>query len=401
MLSLLSSLTLALSAPAAVQSATPPTIVVTGQRIEAYRKRLADCLRRGCPPDEDIAASTALAEVLFISGNYWEARKVLRGSVGRNKREAKGYPVPLSELYRADARIARHLGLDKESQDSTRQTLRTLQAGIPVEDGRHFTARLEMVHALIFFGRYGEAESNLKELAEVARRAGYKDTATIAELQALWVLYKRGFMEPAKKELLAAAASPDPQRSVGGKILLIRMYGERGLKRQADALIKELGRGGTKRALLFEPEYQLAQYQENMGNPKRTQSMAPYTPPPKGPILIQSGSPGVNLADRLTDNFEDAWVDVTYRIRADGTVDDVEVIRRGPGAKGWEKPLLKALQGRRYTAAAKNLETQKIERFSYTTNFWDGAGSRIQSRSLRARVEKIELSSVDIPLGPG
>lgn len=401
MLQILSSIALAAVTQTQPSVAVQDPIVITGQRITDYRDRLASCIARNCPPDEDIRASTALAEVLFIAGDYRNARSVLQASVGRNKREAARYPEPLSELYRADAKIARHLGFDAEARRSTRMILRSLKTGIPVEDGRHLTARLEMVHSLIFFGKYGEAERGLRDLAEIALRAGYKDTATIAELQAMWIQYKRGFQVPAKREMLIAAASPDPQRSIGAKILLIRVYGEQGEKKLADALIRELGRGARKRALLFEPEYQLAQYETVMSTTKRMQSMFTNNSPDRKDKRFTTNNSMANLADRLTDNFEDAWVDLSFRVRADGTVDDVEVIRRGPGAVGWEEPLVKAVQGRRYTPANGNLETQKIERFSYTAPMWDGAGSRILSRSLRARVEKIELSSVDIPLGPG
>ncbi|HEX6218610.1 MAG TPA: hypothetical protein VFZ35_04985, partial [Sphingomicrobium sp.] len=172
---------------------------------------------------------------------------------------------------------------------------------------------------------------------------------------------------------------------------------ERDEKKRADAIIKELGRGGQKRALLYEPEYLLAQYETVMGTTKRVQSMFTNNSPDRPNPNITVNNSMANLADRLTDNFEDAWVDVSYRVRADGTVDAVQVVRRGPGAVGWEEPLLKAVSGRRYTASVDDRQTQKIERFSYTAPIWDGAGSRIQSRSLRARVEKLELTSVDIP----
>jgi hypothetical protein len=57
-------------APAAVPPQNPDnqTIVVIGNRIQMYRDRLAACLARNCPPDEDIDATTALAEALFLTG---------------------------------------------------------------------------------------------------------------------------------------------------------------------------------------------------------------------------------------------------------------------------------------------------------------------------------------------
>lgn len=56
---------LALFPAAAIAQAEQPatadrTIVVTGQRILDYRDRLAACLARRCPPNEDIDATLAL-----------------------------------------------------------------------------------------------------------------------------------------------------------------------------------------------------------------------------------------------------------------------------------------------------------------------------------------------------
>src|SRR5690349_6634013 len=122
-------------------------VLVIGDR-EAYRRRLAECLARRCPPNEDIDATTALAEVLFDEGEYREARSVLRASIGRNRDEAARYPEPVSDLYRATARVTRQLGFDQEAQRYTWQILSALRAGLPVEDHRHFTARLEIVESL-------------------------------------------------------------------------------------------------------------------------------------------------------------------------------------------------------------------------------------------------------------
>ena len=147
-------------------------VVVVGDR-DAYRRRLAECLARRCPPNEDIDATTALAEVLFDEGEYREARTVLRASIGRNRDEAARYPEPVSDLYRATARVTRQLGFDQEAQRSTWQILSALRAGLPVEDHRHFTARLEIVESLTAFGEYQQAQRELRELARAGpcRRA--------------------------------------------------------------------------------------------------------------------------------------------------------------------------------------------------------------------------------------
>ena len=93
----LAALILLTAAPAFAQETeryTEPTepIVVTGLRIQDYRDRLAACLARNCPPNEDADATLALAEAYFLNGDYVEGRQAVQASLGRNRDEARGYP---------------------------------------------------------------------------------------------------------------------------------------------------------------------------------------------------------------------------------------------------------------------------------------------------------------------
>lgn len=394
MFSVLSSIVLsALSAPApgAVQPSDNDSrpIIVIGQRIQDYRDRLATCLARNCPPDQDIDATTALAEALFLHGDYEAARASLRASIGRNRDEASRYPEPVSDLYRSNARVTRHLGLDDESRRSLRQTLRSLQTGLPTEDHRHFTARMELADSYFRYHQYDLARDELNDLAMLARKTGREDVAVTAELWRLWIDYSEFPAGSAMKRVASLAQSHDPRLSIGAKALLIRIHSHRGETERADALIVELGRTGQHRQLLYSPSFQLLQQEDSFGAQARL-------------AAVRGGGRGAtaNLADRLTDTFDDAWIDIAFRIRADGSVDDVQVLRRGPGSKGWEAPLTKSIKGRRYSAVSDNHETFKIERYSYTSELQRGSsvtGSHIPDRSPKARVERLELSSIDIP----
>ena len=95
------------------------TITVTGRRIADYRAALAACLARHCPVNEDVDATLALAEVEFEAGQYADARRDVAASLGRNRRQGAAFPEPVADLYRARARVARHLGLDDEAVRST------------------------------------------------------------------------------------------------------------------------------------------------------------------------------------------------------------------------------------------------------------------------------------------
>lgn len=152
---------------AADESAAP--IVVTGVRVQDFRDRLAACLARACPPDEDIDESLALGEALFVTGDLAEAKRVIAAAVGRNGRQAARYPEAVSDLYRADARVARHLGRDRNARSSTWEILRALQTGIPVEDHRHFTARFEIADMLLALGDVRAARTQLSDLQQIGR----------------------------------------------------------------------------------------------------------------------------------------------------------------------------------------------------------------------------------------
>jgi hypothetical protein len=404
MLKALSSLLLAAAATAA-SAGQPPTpaeasnqtIVVIGERIQEFRSRLAACLARNCPPDEDIDASTALAEALFVDGEYREARTVLRASLGRNGDEAARYPEPVSELNRANARVSRHLGFDDDARNSTWRILRSLQAGIPVEDHRHFTARLEIVESLAAFGQYRQAERALRDLAEVARAVGREDIVTTAELRGLWLLHVQAPTgNLAIRRLTELAASPDARRSIGAKMVLIRIYNERRQHDLANALIAQLGTGGTRRTLLYAPPYQLAQQDDTSATAGRTASIQrALERPGRG---SSSSLITANLADRLTDQYDDQLIDVGFRIKADGTVDDVQIVSRH-GRSGWEQPLLRSLAGRRYSPTTDGSAAYRLERYSYTAErrTRDLTSSRIGNRSPRARLETILLSETNLP----
>ncbi|MGQ0557999.1 MAG: hypothetical protein ACT4OE_00170, partial [Sphingosinicella sp.] len=262
-------LLLALLTPnwATAQPAAPPSpatepsapIVVTGIRIDDYRTRLRACLARNCPPGEDVDASRALAEALLLDGEYREARVAVAASLDRNRRHAAHFPEPVSDLYRAHSRLSRHLGRDRDALRSAHSILGALQQGLPREDHRHFTARLEIAETLMQFGRLPEALREIEALRRAAGAAGRPDVAALAELRGLLfedIAAPRG---RARRRLLELTGLTDPGRrlqSVGARILLSQIYRSEGDAARADALIAGIPRGTTaRRRLLHAPAY--------------------------------------------------------------------------------------------------------------------------------------------------
>lgn len=136
---------LLLAAPAQAQEkADGSEIVVTGKRLSDTQKALEDCLKRNCPPNEDIDATLAHAENLFIAGEYADARATARKSISRNDRHAEAYPVPVSDLYRVHSRVSAHLGEGGDYERSTFAIKRALKEGLPDDDVRILGADFEV-----------------------------------------------------------------------------------------------------------------------------------------------------------------------------------------------------------------------------------------------------------------
>jgi hypothetical protein len=366
--------------------ADPAPIVVTGQRVPDYRTALAACLARHCPPNEDIDATLALAEALLLQGEYGDARTAVRASMSRNRREASNYPEPVSDLYRAGTRLAEHLGRDREVETYVYQILRSLQAGLPVEDHRHFTARLEIVRSLAALGQPDVAERELRRLIDVARAGGREDVAGLAELRLMWLNYLQAPHGPVRRRLVEMSQSTDPERRLlahGARVMLIQIYSREGDTRRADAIMAEMARNGdAPRQLLYAPTYQLTQQINVEGDRHR-----------QGTVFDVSSHRMMtaNLTQRMTENFEEKWIDVGFWVQADGRVDDLQILRRSRGA-GWETPLLASIGGRRYSPGPR--PTYRLERYTFISTLdFTGTGTHIPDRSPRGRIEYLDLTA--------
>jgi tetratricopeptide (TPR) repeat protein len=385
-------LLLLIAAPAAAQDdAQEPDlsepIVVTGIRIQDYRERLAACLARNCPTNEDADATLALAEALFLEGDYDAARTAVHASIRRNRDHTTGYPEPVSDLYRAHARLSRHMGQDRDALRSTHEILNALQEGIAREDHRHFTARLELSEMQMMMGRLNAARRELSQLARQARRAGREDVATLAELRSLLYEHIANPHGPARSRLQELANETDPARrlqSVGAKLLLARLYRDEGDAERADALLAEVGRGSSRhRRLLHSPEYVL-QTQEARFDASDQVEIG---------TAVRFG----NTLGRLPENYDGKWIDVGFWVLPDGSVSSLEVVRAG-APHDWAEPLLGSIRGRHYSAAEE--ASYRLERYTYTAEYETATGTRVRTRSPRARIEYLDLTVNDPPPPP-
>jgi tetratricopeptide (TPR) repeat protein len=378
-----------LGTPALAQqpSGQGQSITVTGDRLQAYRDRLAACLARNCPVNEDVDATAALAEALFLQGDYREARSYVRASLSRNRDRAREFPEPVSDLYRIQARLARNIGFDREARTSSFDILNALQAGLPQEDYRHFTARYEIAENQMMSGNFEGARRELRRLIGVARAAGREDVATLAELRDMQYELIAVPGSDARSELLRWSRLTQPAqrlRAIGARLVLASDYRAQGQAAQADALLAEIGRdnrGGAQRRLLHSPQFALMQQGAKMPDLTRIDE------------AVQMG----RTLNRLSDNFENAWVDIGFWILPDGHVSGAEILRRGANAS-WATGFVNAIRRRVYAAGPE--PTYRIERYVYTAEYVQTSGSRMPVRSPFGRVEYFDLTNGVAPPTP-
>jgi hypothetical protein len=400
------------SASAAAQTPPPPDVVVIGKRITDAQDGLAACLARHCRPDEDIDATLRLAETQLLAGKYRDARTTLLKSLSRNKDEAGAYPIPVSDLYRANGKVAANLGLDKDYYRSTFGIYRTLKYGLPSDDHRKYTAEMEIAEMMFRTRGHQRARLHYERIAREARQDGRDDIAAIAELRsAIRHLPPGSAMQLNEINRIANLQGKNMSAPIlQAKLALARLAYQKGDEKTAQAIQNELAKFDIKRPILiYSPSYEMVAREIDTGSEF---SYGLATPPP----VSGDGSAGggaqssflgaitSNLAvarwsttKRIAGNFDDMWADVAFRITTDGKVSDAKIVR-SKGDLHWTRPLMTSIAMRRYTAGKPDDPSSvRTERYTCTAGYEGQTGSRTAQRSPKARVEYIDLSDVAAP----
>jgi hypothetical protein len=368
--------------PAPAPSDQTPTvqkeIVVTGTSLSQTRRNLEQCLSRHCPPNEDIDATLAHAENLFVSGDYAEARRVTHASIGRNARHGKQYPIDVSDLYRATGRIASHMGEGGDYERSTTAMNRVLTAALPNTDIRRIGGDLEVADMYESMGRSDRARQMYEQVERNARAIGRTDVAGTAMVRAAWVNVLDGQTWLARQELRKIAADRSPGSRVGrttALLLLARLDRKEGKTASSDALINELRTVKAVRPVLI------------------------YSPPIT--LKMAGGEPESGSVTRLMamDTFEGRWVDVGFWVTPEGKVTDPEILRSS-GTTSWSDELMRSIAGRVYMPLSNPDGAYRVERYSYTSLWEARSGTRVRQRSANARIEYVDLTADPAPPAP-
>ena len=389
-------------------SSAADSIIVTGRAIKDRQTSLAECLARRCPPNEDIDASLALAEAQLIAGKYREARITLLEALKRNKKEAMAYPIPVSDLYRANGRVAAHLGIDEDYYRSTWGIYNTLKRGMPNAKDLQYSAMMEVAEMMATTRGHDRAREYYRSIAYHARKDGRPDIAALAELRMIlrhWPAYAR---EDAIQEIADSADPKTRAAQLEARLALARMAFERKDEAKGDAIVRELTRYDIKKPILvFAPQWAVQQaggtaegfasLGDRQGESAARQSSGVRGGAPDPLNVVASGAPNSVDSARMPLNVEDMWMDVGFEITREGKVSNVQVLR-SHGDIGWGKALLASIAGRRYTPPrAASAQGYRMERYTYTSGLEEGTGTHQQQHSPNARVEYFDLSDISTP----
>jgi len=382
-------------APIAIATATAAeseqTVVVTATRLTDSERALKECIARKCPPPEDVKATLAHAENQFVAGDYAGARRTLLAGRGRDLRFGKDYPIEVSDLLRTTSRISAHVGESEDYRLNAIVALDTLRKGLPANDPRVLAQRLEVADADARTSRLevggSRIDQALRTYSAVARDAraigdanieGYALLRRLMVLQQLWLSGTGDYSGVIAETTKALTESSNPKLAEFGsaaRLVNAQAAARRGDTKGLATLFEELHRQGkTERPVLI------------------------YAPPIElNNSPIGNGFSG-NVLNRLTTNaeFDDQWIDVSFWVEPDGSVNEPQILRKSKGfSGGWDKPILRSIASRRYLPLKTDGKTPgafRVERYTLTAYWGQVAGTRIRQREPEARVEMLDLS---------
>ena len=378
---------------------TDKPIVITGERLSDLQRELSACIARKCSPLEDIAATLKVVENQFVNGDYKGARTTLLQSEGRNRRYAKDYPVAVAGLFRADSRVAAHLGEGEMYRINAFNTVSALKAGLADNDPRVLESQIEVGD---MFARSGRPDAAIAQYQSVAHRANKLNLPLLegmARLRVVGLYAQLAEREPGTFRLTARTAAndliadPSPQMKPFGqaaRVLLARMDAKAGDPVALDRLITDLRMtgNGTTPVLIYAPAIDSSQ----LWIERETATAATDSK-----MLI-----GESMALYAPDDYKGAWVDIGFWVTPDGHVADITVLRSGkpndPEPR-WTKPIVTAIAGRRYAPlrlAPGEPGVLRVERYTLTARY----NSAVTGTNLRIRDRMPQIEMLDLSIDP-
>jgi hypothetical protein len=361
-----------LASPAAAQDSGQQDveIVVRGASLTETRKQLDDCLARHCPPAEDIEATLAHAENQFLAGAYGGAQRTLAKGHSRNARYARTLPTEVADLDRAYGRLTNLIGFPDKGRFLQIQSLEALKTGLGDSDARVLMQRLAVADEFARAGRERAADDVYRSVAKRAHKAGNLQVQGHAML-------REAMMYGA-----IALSWPQYRAFADGRIRQIESTREPELApfRTAASLLRA-------KLALFDGDHAALEKAIAAIPPQSGKPLLVYSPP----VVLDSH---IETTIRTTPDPE--WIDIRFRIAADGTVRDVETARDSGNVHGsWPQPVEKAIAARRYAPLALPPGSEgvlRLERFSLVHDVASITESRIRARKTQGRITSLDLT---------
>lgn len=376
---MIASLLLAFALQASVPPADP-TITVTGRRIAAEHE---DCVQGGCPPVRDANATLAYAQQQLIAGNYKGSRRALQAALRRQAGAAKTHPLAVSALYDADSTLALHLGDHVDARRSGLKSITLLRGVYGPGDPRTIAARVrsgDLEAKVGGFDAIKNADIAYDAASREARRAGHAMLADAIELRRAWLLTRQGQPLAAQNRLARYADDPasQPKLRVLAAVLAARAARDRGDATTADRMLGLVGRqpAGAKPLLLSGTDMNVTSLAKVISERRKFNDDVSQLEPSSGSFVPLR------------------WVDIGFWIRPDGQVDEAEILRGSP-SRDWARPVLAAIEGRRYAATDAtpgDPGSYRLERYTHTAEEVIPKGSLIKRRAGAVLVRRLDIT---------
>lgn len=363
------------------------TVVVIARDPRVSKAALEACIKRKCPPREDIALSIAAAEDQFLEGGYEDAWSLLRASRRRNDRHAGALPGEVSGLRQFAADMASVLGDPNMARVGTIDALSALKASGVTAAAALEMKRLEVGDAFV---------RQATEEAGVPVTLRSKLQMAIATYDAVAARAARLGLSDVRGRAMLRGASLYAQMSGGGgmyqgeanrRIAALRATTDPAMQRYRDA------------ALLLE-----ARMAYGRGDPAPMERLlAATTVRTRQPMLVAAPRMDLRLLARcgsgMRYDFKDQWIDYEFTVGRDGRVADPVERRRGRHADGrWIAEVERSLAGRRYLPLdlpETSPGLQRLERFVLVSDQAVATGTRLSGSCGAPTILTMDLTATE------
>jgi tetratricopeptide (TPR) repeat protein len=352
--------------------AAPQEVVITGNRM---RDALAKCLARNCPPEEEVDAAMNAGAESFGAGRYEEAKQILRRAISRNKQYGGRMPGPMSDLYATYADATEHEGDNDAFRQATRESVDVLRRALGPGHPAALRASTRVGDMWVKLGNASSADSEYRDAADDALRAGNTDIAAALTFRRAWLALGAKDFGLSRRLLdqLELSHGRDARFARMLPVLKARIAIARGDAETTDELVAALrGAGGAAPVLLYDPAYPVFDAELK---PRGKES------PMTNTLLLRG---------------DIRWADIGYWIRPDGKPGEVEILRPAENS-AWAKPLVDHIKERRYAPATQNAGdpgTYRVERFTLRPSYGVPTGSHIWQRKGVPTLHIVDLTQL-------